>query len=87
MAKERNENRARRLSLVQLVEALALNLVHEVKVTLVEVVDTDVTVLTTGSVRLAGGVGGDSVLRAITISTVSKSMPLKRNIQLTRGPK
>ena len=47
--------------LVELVLPLPLDLVHKVVVTLVEVVDTDVTVLTAAGVALAGGVGGDRV--------------------------
>jgi hypothetical protein len=38
-----------------------LDLVHEVEVALVEVVDTDVAVLTTAGVALARGIGGDGV--------------------------
>ena len=49
------------LLLVELVLPLPLNLVHEVVVALVEVVDTDVTVLTTAGVALAGRIGGDRV--------------------------
>lgn len=40
---------------------LPLDLVHEIKVRLVEVVDTDVTVLTTGGVGGTGGVSVDGV--------------------------
>ena len=49
------------LLLVELVLPLPLDLVHKVVVALVEVVDTDVTVLATAGVALAGRVGGDSV--------------------------
>lgn len=40
---------------------LSLNLVHEIKVGLVEVVHTDVTVFTTGGVGRTGGVDGNGV--------------------------
>lgn len=49
------------LLLVELVLPLPLDLVHEVVVTLVEVVDADVAVLTAAGVALAGRVGGDRV--------------------------
>lgn len=39
-----------------------LDLVHEVEVALVEVVHTDVTILTSRCVTLSGGIRGDGVL-------------------------
>lgn len=46
------------------VRAFPLDLVHEVKVPLVEVVNADVAVFSAACVALAGGVGGDGVERA-----------------------
>lgn len=46
------------------VQVLPLNLVQEVEIALVKVVHSDVTVLSSGRVALAGGVRGDGVLTA-----------------------
>lgn len=45
----------------QAVDPFPLNLVEEIEVALVEVVDTDVAVLSAACVALAGRVGGDGV--------------------------
>lgn len=50
------------------VQVFPLDLVHEVEVALVEVVDTDVTVLTTGCVTLAGRIRSDGVLGGMRVS-------------------
>jgi hypothetical protein len=47
--------------LLQSVQALPLNLVVEIEITLVEVVDTDVTVLSSTGVATAGRVGSNGV--------------------------
>lgn len=56
--------------LLHAVHVLSLDLVSEIKVALVKVVHTDVTVLTTTGVAPAGRVGGDGVKRTeVTTNT------------------
>lgn len=71
------------------VEVLPLDLVQEVEVALVEVVHTDVTVLSTGRVALASRVRRDGVLTprvSIQASTVAVAASPQRG-EPTRGPK
>lgn len=79
------------LLLVELVLPLPLDLVHKVKVTLVEVMDTDVTVLTTAGVALAGRVSGDRVegteVTAHTTNFALEDLVVETRLEftLTRG--
>ncbi len=69
------------------VDTLPLHLVQEIKVALVEVVDTNVTVLTTRAVALAGGVGGDGVegteVTTDTANLVLEDLVVETGLELT----
>jgi hypothetical protein len=68
-------------------QLLPLNLVHEIEVGLVEVVDTDVTVLTTGGVCGAGGVHVDGVegteVTTDTANLVFEDLVVEARLELT----
>jgi len=55
---------------------LPLNLIHEVEIALVELVHTNVTVLTSTGIALAGGVGSDGI-EGTEVATHATNLVLK----------
>jgi hypothetical protein len=68
-------------------QLLPLNLVHEIEVGLVEVVDTDVTILTTGGICGTGGVHVDGVegteVTTDTANLVFEDLVVEAGLELT----